>query len=362
MKLHEFNQHPMLVSESNYDNLKPLTLMAQSILKNVSYSLEKGNTNKVVPSFNDDLLKVLRKYGDVYDSLCSYIEQYVPIYLANGATGNFKGAYTHSPTQENPYIDDITIYVPTIIEPKDVYTSSDLRNPKIENTLVHELRHVMQRRQFGKYYHAVADRGDNYRTDPIEIDAAFLHHLHDETATDLRGFVYGVMDRFSKYKDLTAKQYEHYKRKAAAYYYANVSPESSGKSTPQERLDKQRKEKWDAMISQVTNADIEPLHDLRNVGSKKSGKFLINGNAFRSVVLSLMNGKEVTGVNLGLAVAFLGLMKKINPDLPARQIAGKLNLNLDQIADDLQNADLGGFDNKLFVNAVKSLKSEKKDK
>ena len=352
----------MLVSESNYNNLKPLTMMAQSILKNVSYSVEKGNTSKVVPSFSDDFRKSLSEYGDVYDSLCSYIEQYVPIYLANGSDGSFKGAYSHSATQENPYMDNIIIYVPTILEPKDVYSSRDLQNIKIENTLVHELRHVMQRKQFGKFYHSVADRGDNYRTDPIEVDAAFLHHLHDETATDLRGFVYGVMNRFSKYKDLTPKQYEHYKRKAAAYYYAQVSPNSSGKSTPQERLDKQRKEKWDAVISQVTNADIEPLHDLRKVGSKNSGKFLINANAFRSVLLSLMNGKEVTGLNLGLAVAFLGLMKKVNPDLPAIQIAKKLNLNLDQIAEDLQNADLGGFDNKLFVNAVKSLISNKKDK
>lgn len=360
MRLLEFDSHPMLVSESNYKILKPLTLMAKDILKQFQYSIAPDDVRGINPSFTEELRNEVSKYGDVFGPLCDYIEKNVPIYMVNKESGSLKGGYSHSAEKGHDKLDDIKIYIPSIMGEKRAYRPAELQSAKIENTLMHELRHVMQRQQFGDFYHRMvgkqANDEYNYHTDPIEIDAAFLHHLHDEEATNLQDFVNGVMDRFEKYKKLTDKQYKHYRRKAAAYYYANVSPEGKPSSTPKDRLAAKKKKEWDAMTSIIRDTNVEKLGDLRNVGSKNAGKFFINPNAFKSAVLGLLGGNQPSGLNYLLSVAFLGLMKKVNPDIPAKQIASKLNIDIDGVISGLNDADLQGFDKKLFVNAAKSLK------
>lgn len=51
MRLLEFDSHPMLVSESNYKILKPLTLIAKDILKQFQYSIEREgyDDNHIMP-------------------------------------------------------------------------------------------------------------------------------------------------------------------------------------------------------------------------------------------------------------------------------------------------------------------------
>lgn len=360
MRLVEFDSHLMLVSESNYKNLKPLTIMAKEVLNQFQYIIDADEVKGMKVSFSDNIRNELEKYGDIFGLLCDYIEKNVPIYMVNKESGSLKGGYSHSAQQNHNMLDDVKIYLPSILGDKRAYRPSELQDKKVETTLVHELRHVMQRQQFGEYYHnkVHSQEGDdyNYRTDPIEIDAAFLHHLHDEEATNLKDFVNGVMDRFKKYKTLTDKQYKHYRRKAAAYYYANISPDEKPTSTPKERLAAKRKKEFETMASIVRDTDVEKLGDLRNVGSNDNGKFLINPNAFKSAVLGLIGGNQSSGLNYLLSVAFLGLMKKVNPDIPAKQIVSRLNIDVDAVVDGLKDADMRGFDKKLFINAANSLK------
>jgi len=360
MKLDEFQSNPMLVIESNYKILTPLTMMAKDILGNVQYRIDANEVVRMKINISDSVREQLKDYGDIFQTLCDYLEQYVPLILANKASATLKGAYSHSASQESPNMDDVVLYLPAILkaEPRS-FSPAEIKSKSVETTLVHELRHVMQRRQFGNFYHKMVGKQQtdayNYHTDPIEIDAAFLHHLHDEEATNAKDFVDGVMSRFSQYKKLTPRQYEHYKKKAAAYFYAKQSPDQKG-STPKERLAAKKKQRFDNAMKALQDTDIESLGDLRNIGSSNSGKFLINPNQFRNVLYGAIRNEVSNKLNVALGIGFLGFMKKINPSIPVAPLLNNMNVSLDELIDTLNDADLQGFDKKLFINAIKSLK------
>jgi hypothetical protein len=360
VKLNEFKSDPMLVIESNYKILTPLTMMAKDILGNVQYRIDANEVTRMKIDISDSVREQLKEYGDIFDMLCDYLHQYVPLIFANRASATLKGAYSHSVSQEASQLDDIVLYLPAILktEPRSLSTS-EVKSKPVETTLVHELRHVMQRRQFGSFYHKMVGKQQtddyNYHTDPIEIDAAFLHHLHDEEATNVKDFVDGVMSRFSNYKKLTPRQYEHYKKKAAAYFYAKQSPDTKS-STPKDRLAAKKKARLDNAIQTLLDTDIEPLGDLRNVGSSNSGRFQINPNQFRSVLLGAIRNEVSNKLNVALGIGFLGFMKKINPSIPVQPLINNMNVSLDELIDLLKDTDLQGFDKKLFINAIKSLK------
>ena len=53
MRLVEFDSHPMLVSESNYKNLKPLTIMAKEVLTQLIASRLNIDVDGVVDGLKD---------------------------------------------------------------------------------------------------------------------------------------------------------------------------------------------------------------------------------------------------------------------------------------------------------------------
>lgn len=360
MRFFEFDNSSAKITESNYKILMPLSFMAKEILQQVYGNLKPNEEIAVAnPKFSKELREKVSEYGPIFVSLCDYIEQNIPVVFSNKSSGTLKGAYSHSASVKSSKMDDIYIYVGTILGEIKPYSASDIRSKKIETVLVHELRHVMQRRQFGDFYHSqvgkmAADKYD-YHSDPIEIDAAFLHHLHDEEATNINDFVKGVMERFSKYKKLTPKQYNHYKRKAAAYYYTSIAPEEKPQTTPKERLEKMKKERLDTALQQIRDTDIEQLGDLRNVGSRSSGRFQINPYQFRQVLLASLQNEMNNKFNVALGIGFLGFMKQINPEIDTEVLLNNMNIGLQELIEIAENSDFQGFDKELFLNSIKSL-------
>jgi ribosomal protein S18 acetylase RimI-like enzyme len=129
--------------------------------------------------------------------------------------------------------------------------------------LLHELRHVFQSIDYPDYMysdnrHALTLQQDGYSIDPIELDAAWFHHLQDynieEYVDTPHGYVRDVMQSFSGYKKLSKKQFEHYKRKTAVYYVAKMKGESVDHLTltPKERL-AVKKQKVQKNISNILN-------------------------------------------------------------------------------------------------------------
>lgn len=86
--------------------------------------------------------------------------------------------------------------------------------------VLHELRHLFQSFLYRNYYYGRGD-DENYSTAPVEIDAAWKHHLQDFAAEDYPtadAYAKAVMDSFTRYKALSPKVTEHYRRKTIAYW------------------------------------------------------------------------------------------------------------------------------------------------
>jgi hypothetical protein len=94
--------------------------------------------------------------------------------------------------------------------------------------ILHELRHLFQSYLYMEYYRSTIGR--NYREDPTEIDAAWMHHLEDRPVDqfpDAVSYAKAVMSSFTEYKDLTPQWQTHYFRKTVRYYIDAVSSSPS---------------------------------------------------------------------------------------------------------------------------------------
>jgi len=165
------------------------------------------------------------------------------------------------------------------------------------------------------------------------------------------------MDKFSKYKTLTDKQYRHYKNKAAAYF-ANHDKKNPTTPTLKSRLDKLKQNKIDRLIEPLKNANIQSLYDLRNVGSKGE-RFAINKDQFRdALIYTIKNNPEPT-LNVAVSIAFLWFMYSVDNTIPVQNIVKRLSYDFDHLEKLLDSDTIIPFDKNLFVNAIRSLKKYK---
>lgn len=96
---------------------------------------------------------------------------------------------------------------------------------KFKSILAHELRHVMQNREYShnldKRQNIDAMSSYNYDTDPLEIDASYMESLVDnniDSFNNVDEYVNAVMNSFVRKKPLSNKNLEHYRRKTAKFY------------------------------------------------------------------------------------------------------------------------------------------------
>jgi hypothetical protein len=86
--------------------------------------------------------------------------------------------------------------------------------------ILHELRHLVQYTDFTKYY-TDKEKNQDYRSYPVELDAAWLHNLQDfdpNSFSSPTDFTNAVMKSFSDYKKLRGFEHDHYRRKTATYW------------------------------------------------------------------------------------------------------------------------------------------------
>jgi len=122
----------------------------------------------------------------------------------------------------------------------------------ISAALVHELRHLLQHFDHGDFSSkdqaAIHDENSDttYSTSKTEIDAAFHQFLQDfDDITDDRVFTRTVVSALANYKNLTPKEEEHYRRKAAAYAHQRhgMPKDQDGLDARLSRFKKERQER-----------------------------------------------------------------------------------------------------------------------
>ena len=176
--------------------------------------------------------------------------------------------------------------------------------------LLHELRHMFQSFLYQKYYYGRDDF--DYRTEPVELDAAWLHHLQDFDVAlypDITDYVNAVMDSFSVYKTLSDKQRRHYRAKTARYYFDRHRAKLDQLTVPiKERLRQQRIEfnkRILARLGKFSNAI-----DLRDLVGYDAGskRFFLDHDVVRGVMAIIAGNKVVSLVNAPIVYLLMAMV------------------------------------------------------
>lgn len=175
----------------------------------------------------------------------------------------------------------------------------------VYSTLVHELRHYFQ-------YHLISKTTKEYpyRVDPMEIDAAWMHHLIDYSPDEYgsaAAYAEELMASFSRYKDLTPKQTEHFRRKTIRYWIevkAGHSPKDA--LTIVQRLAKKKKAIGDALADRVMafEPDKQSL-DLRDIVPGYEGNWFLLPSNFRTGIAQRLRSQKMGSGDAILAYLFL---------------------------------------------------------
>lgn len=217
--------NPLL--EDRVDNVQVIQTAADIILAELPDVIYGGAVIEIVlfnsPHAVSRIKELIQQYKED-----SKIKQF--LYSLTHASTFFRNSerdLTHQNFAEyRPY--KITFYLPAFLGAVlDLDTRKLLRyrthDTTVRTILIHELRHMFQFSQYPDYYRKrVSIEDKNYKTEPLEIDAAWHHVVGSKNPkfydTAYR-FVTDVMSEFNLFKQLTDSQFEHYRRKTAKYFY-----------------------------------------------------------------------------------------------------------------------------------------------
>lgn len=222
------------ITEATEVNMKLLQELTNIILKNFPEKIEKESEYIIdFENIISDLKPLLKKYKeDKYKQIIIRTAS-ANILLSNYVDNSFKAQGSYNYNKNKIYI-NLAGIANNALEWNQTMISKSI---KLRTTLIHELRHLAQFTEYPKA--AIADMqvdltnvsdddeikdklNKAYNKRKIEIDAAW-HHMLDESNplnyNTPNKYATRVMDQLSFYKDLTEKQYAHYKNKTIRYYY-----------------------------------------------------------------------------------------------------------------------------------------------
>lgn len=257
-----------------------------------------------------DIKEIGNTFGELGKTLATYITRYVPVHIENRYNGSMSGGYTHA-LNGGSHMDAIYIQIPKItgVDGKDYDLDNLIGDRRVVGVLMHEIRHVAQRQEFGRFFQRQtimmqqADRRgkgrEEYRKDPLEIDAALVHIIHEfepMIGYEPDRFVQKVMDELQSYKDLTPKQIDHYTRKVSVYLSDLLGNDPTiADTTPSDRL---KTKKADALQQRINEAvwviedSVDDLSHLRSIGMGDNYNTSFNSKPFSSVMISAMKDQS----------------------------------------------------------------------
>ena len=279
--------------------------VADWIIDLLPATIRDGETAKVsLGSYSREreLEKLLDRYGGDQRFRAGLRElSSLDIYVDNEHTSSIKGSYTHMSHRRDAVI---VVYCKTGSNESDwgkpLYTSARQAQNGIDvtlkSTLVHELRHHFQRYSYSKYYGKNIGTGD-YHKNPIEIDAAWFHHLEEFDATEYssaKSFANALMKSFTEYKrmDPTGKWAQHYYRKTIKYWLARMGKPEETKSI-HDRLAVAREQRGELLASMIPTETI----DLRVIPGYDARSFFINTDMLFSARNMVKKARDISPGN-----------------------------------------------------------------
>lgn len=354
-----------IVNEAAVDSIKLLSAVSDMILDLLPSTLPKGKRVTVIGK--DILPSELNKLKNEFERYSAHVDYLTTktsyVFINEDEWVNVNTGGTHRNTF---YGSEITVNVSGFFDEARDISKKELitRRPSakslqsIRSILVHEMRHAIQSIEFRKYFDDVATREMDYRVDPREIDAAWLHHLHDNSPTDYKSgkeFADAIMRTFGSYKSLSEKWRKHYWRKSVRYWL-DVTSKSSD---PTPDVGTRNVEKMNKMIEPVITvvSSVGPsITDLREFGISGDG-FLLRGDRFTAVTREVITSekRDVHISNIAAIYGFIALVNKVSPvdvDAVNRFFVWKFGKSYRDAVTYIEDNGFGKFDKEFFIDLI----------
>lgn len=320
MKIHE-------LIESTIGNMQVLNDCVDLVISRIPYKIKENE--QVDIQFNIDHGDV-RKLSDRYNKYPYWeaaIKKFSSMriiltnderFIRNSTIGSFSAE-----------TGQIVLYISALMRSSKEVTRDELLSKRVDNypiktfraILLHEIRHLFQYSSYPKFYNRpeMVDYAKNYQSEPIEIDAAWYHHLTDFDVSDYtnpESYVNDVMKSFSDYKKLSPRWQSHYRRKTAIYFYnqKNKKNDKFSSTTARERLVGNREKIKDFIVSSIrvpTSTD----YNLRNLPGydQNAGKFFLPSSIIENIRYAILKNKDI---KKSTASIFYLVVAIYNPSIP----------------------------------------------
>ena len=214
-----------LLNEDTVDNMRVLRDCTELVIKNMPYTFPIEMDDIYWVSNFDGRGNLLKKYENTkYQAVVNrFVNSYNIRYINPSEIYSTAGA--HAIGMGNCRI---LFNISAFMGQSGDFTRHQILEKVNEKTkafktfkaiVLHELRHLMQHVEYPNY--SSNNKDTEYAKDPIEIDAAWHHHLEDyspQNYSTAASYTKDVMLSFVKYKKLSDKQLRHYTGKTASYW------------------------------------------------------------------------------------------------------------------------------------------------
>jgi hypothetical protein len=210
----------------------------------------------------------LRKRFPKFEEFFDHIQETKFLFINGPQYENIRTMGLYDPEQNVVVVNlSITMYYFKTHTKEEIIKKSSRANSPYA-VLFHEIRHVMQHKDYPDHFSSEKARQKQYMERDIEIDAAWYNiiAIYDPKKFKPKAYAKRVMDDLDSHRKLNQQQKNHYYKKTLKYY-ANPNALNEPKLTNDERIKQMVAKK---ILTNVKTSDF----DLRKLKNYNSGKFL----------------------------------------------------------------------------------------
>jgi len=355
--------------EGTFDNMAVLRDCVELLIRNLPYQFPANQTIWLAGVNLNGLDAIINKYkGTPYETTINSIKLMAFAFRNTEALiqSGTVGAYRAKP--DMMVLINVSAFMRSAeaVRVEDVLRQyrAELPIKTFKAILLHELRHVFQSFSYEPYYYGRGNREDLlYKKSPVEIDAAWSHHLQDFDVTqypDANSYTDAVMASFASYKSLTPPQYDHYRRKTLRYYVEMIGrvgrqPDPLAQPAGQRLVaNRTATRQWlSAAINQL-GGDI----DLRNLPgyNPQATRFFFPQNAVRATAGMIAQDKTIKpeAAPIAFLVASLAITPDKGPEV-IRHLRGVQKITPQQAIAYADNSFTGGWDTEAMKRQISSV-------
>lgn len=203
------------------DDMAVLRDCVDVVVRSLPWKFEASATEMLPGHLLNGITALVKKYaGTRYAEAVEAIKQHTFYFINDDVAHKMAGMYFARPHMEFRFYISVFLGEHRAVRSAELLAYRGTSSLKtFRALLLHELRHMFQAYSYPTYFYS--KREVPYRKAPVEIDAAWQHHLQDFDVEDYAtaaDYTRAVMQDFAAYKTLTPEQIVHYRRKTAAYW------------------------------------------------------------------------------------------------------------------------------------------------